>query len=140
MPGDYYPVNPIGVAHVPRLFVRNRRVAITIDGIDKGALGRVTMVMVSAMIVGRITVQGIDAWDVPFGVHALDRPVARGEEIGMFHLGSTVVLLLEKNAAGRWLASEGPILFGCPLSRAVESTTNGANRAYSGRDPLRGHG
>ena len=31
MPGDYYPVNTIGLRHVPNLFCRNRRVAISID-------------------------------------------------------------------------------------------------------------
>ena len=53
MPGDYYPVNAIGMRHVPNLFARNRRVAIEIDA--DGGLGRVTVVMVVAMIVGRIT-------------------------------------------------------------------------------------
>jgi phosphatidylserine decarboxylase len=148
LPGDYYPVNPIGVEHVPRLFVRNRRVAIAIDAVDRGpqagtpgrGLGRVTLVMVSAMIVGRITVEGIDAWDVPLGDHALDRPVARGEELGMFHLGSTVVMLLEKSAAGQWLASEGPILLGAPLAKAaVEASTNGEHARRSHERP-RGHG
>ncbi len=54
MPGDYFPVNAIGLSHVPNLFCRNRRVAIEIDA-DEG-LGRVTVVMVVAIIVGRITV------------------------------------------------------------------------------------
>jgi phosphatidylserine decarboxylase len=124
MPGDYFPVNSIGVEHVPRLFVRNRRVAI---GIDTADLGRVTMVMVSAMIVGRITLTGIDAWDVPLGERVVERPVARGDEIGMFHLGSTVVLLVERPAAGPWIAGEGPIRMGEALSRcAVEVGANGA--------------
>lgn len=92
IPGDLYPVNRIGERHVPRLFVRNSRAAIVID---TAGLGRVTVVMVGAVIVGRITVSGIDAPDVPPGAHPLDRPVARGDEIGIFHLGSTVVLLLQ---------------------------------------------
>src|SRR5207247_439954 len=64
MPGDYFPVNRIGMRHVKNLFARNRRVAVAIDTAD---LGRVTVILVAAMIVGRITVTGIDSRDVPFG-------------------------------------------------------------------------
>jgi len=102
LPGDYFPVNSVGVAHVPNLFARNRRVAIAIDTPDVSGLGRVTVVMVAAMIVGRITVSGIDARDVPFGHHAPHRPVRRGEEIGVFHLGSTAVVFFEGRAGGTW--------------------------------------
>jgi phosphatidylserine decarboxylase len=92
--GDLYTVNRIGEEHVPKLFVRNKRVSIVVE--TKG-LGRVTVVMVGAMIVGRITVTGIPEADVPAGLHPFPapRPVARGDELGIFHLGSTVVLLLE---------------------------------------------
>jgi phosphatidylserine decarboxylase len=98
LPGDYFPVNSIGERHVESLFSINRRVAIVIDTPTKG---RVTVVMVGAMIVGRITVSGIDARDVPLGVHTLDPafPVARGDEIGVFHLGSTAVVFVEKDKA-----------------------------------------
>ena len=66
MPGDLYPVNAIGERHVPLLFSRNRRVAIVID---TPALGRVTVVMVGAIIVGRITVNAVPGQDVPLGDH-----------------------------------------------------------------------
>jgi phosphatidylserine decarboxylase len=115
MPGDYFPVNSIGVKHVPNLFCRNRRVAIEIDA--DGGVGRVTVVMVVAMIVGRITTVGVQARDVPIGDHVFDPPlrVARGGEIGVFHLGSTAVVLVEPRAAGLWLASEGPTRYGAPV-------------------------
>jgi phosphatidylserine decarboxylase len=133
MPGDYFPVNAVGVRHVPQLFVRNRRVAIFIDAPD--GLGRVALVMVSAMIVGRITVTGVDAWDVPIGDHPMNMPIARGDELGMFHLGSTVALFLEKAAASEWLAPEGPIRLGRALSRGdvAHARANGAHQ-------LRGNG
>jgi phosphatidylserine decarboxylase len=116
MPGDYYPVNAIGVRHVANLFCRNRRVSIEIDA---PALGRVTVVMVVAMIVGRITTVGVDAPDVPLGDHAFRPPlaVAAGDEIGVFHLGSTAVVLVEKRAAGAWLVGEGPVRYGQALLR-----------------------
>jgi phosphatidylserine decarboxylase len=93
--GDLYPVNSIGERHIPQLFVRNQRVAIVID--TRG-LGRVTVVMVAAVIVGRVTVSalpGVPA--VPPGGHEIRPPksVVRGDEIGVFHLGSTAVVLLE---------------------------------------------
>jgi phosphatidylserine decarboxylase len=118
LPGDYFPVNSVGVRHVPNLFCRNRRVAIEIDA--EGGLGRVTVVMVVAMIVGRITTVGMDGPDVPFGDHPFEppRPVARGEEIGMFHLGSTAVVLVEAAAAGSWLLDEGNVRMGQGVLRA----------------------
>lgn len=118
MPGDYYPVNAIGVRHVHNLFVRNRRVAISIDTPPDSGLGRVTVVMVAAMVVGRITVTGIDARDVPVGDHSLSPPaaVARGDEIGIFRLGSTAVIFFERGVVDRWLVGEGPVRFGQPFA------------------------
>lgn len=128
MPGDYYPVNAIGVRHVHNLFVRNRRVAIVIDTPKDTGLGRVTVVMVAAMVVGRITVSGIDARDVPEGVHRYDPPLAvsRPDEIGIFHLGSTAVLFFEPGVVDRWVVSEGPVRFGQPLAAMKGTQVNGA--------------
>lgn len=92
--GDLYPVNRIGERYVPQLFVRNSRVVFPIE---TPGFGRVTAIMVGAVIVGRITATGLDFPDVPEGEHAFAEPrvIERGDEIGIFHLGSTVVLLLE---------------------------------------------
>ncbi len=97
MAGDLYPVNAIGEQHVPRLFAINRRVSVAID---TAHLGRVEVVFVGAMIVGRITLAHVDGRDVPIGVQVLgDAPeVARGDELGRFHMGSTVVLFFERGA------------------------------------------
>lgn len=112
--GDLYPVNAIGEQHVSQLFVRNQRAAIVID---TEGFGRVTAVMVGAVIVGRITVTGIDAPDVPAGVHTMSPPipVKKGDEIGIFHLGSTVVLLLEPGLSV--VRPTGPVRFGESLLR-----------------------
>jgi phosphatidylserine decarboxylase len=114
MPGDLYPVNAIGERHVPGLFARNRRVAIVIETERQG---RVTVVMVGAMIVGRITVRVIDARDVPLGLHPIDppAPVRRGDEIGTFHLGSTAVVLVERGVSAPWTRAPGSVLVGEPL-------------------------
>jgi phosphatidylserine decarboxylase len=115
MPGDLYPVNAIGERHVPLLFSKNRRVAIVID---TPALGRVTVVMVGAIIVGRITVNVIPGPDVPLGDHVLSpaRPVHKGEEIGIFHLGSTAIVFVERGAAARFDRATGPVRLGQSLA------------------------
>ena len=130
MPGDYFPVNAIGVRHVPNLFVRNRRVSFEIATPD---LGVVTLVMVSAMIVGRITAGAVEGHDVPFGDHTFPKPIriARGDEIGIFHLGSTVVLFLEKCASGRWVKTSGGIRYGEALHEAVRESTDLGVQAHA---------
>ena len=132
LPGDYFPVNSIGLEHVDNLFAINRRVAICIDTPASSGLGRVTVVMVAAIVVGRITVTGIDAHDVPMGTHRIDPParVERGDEIGIFHLGSTAVVFVEPSAALRWTAAEGPVQYGARIAAATglrsrKTTRNG---------------
>jgi phosphatidylserine decarboxylase len=116
IPGDLFPVNSIGERHIPRLFVRNNRVSIVID---TGGLGRIYVVMVGAVIVGRISVSVLPHPSVPPGDHVLDPParVERGDEIGTFHLGSTAVLLVEP---GITLArSVGSVRYGDSLLKAA---------------------
>jgi phosphatidylserine decarboxylase len=114
IPGDLYPVNAIGEEYFEGLFVRNNRVCICIDTPN---MGRVSVVMVGATIVGRISVSVIPEPAVPPGETRLEpaRPVSRGEEVGMFHLGSTAVVLFEPGVSiGRGL---GVIRMGEALSR-----------------------
>lgn len=114
IPGDLFPVNSIGERHVPQLFVQNSRVAIHLDA---PGFGRVIAVMVGAVIVGRMSVTGIDAADVPPGLHVFEPPraIERGDEIGIFHLGSTVVVLLEPGI--QLERQPGRILYGESLLR-----------------------
>lgn len=116
-PGDLFPVNSIGERHIPMLFARNRRVAICIDSTTQG---RVTVVMVGAIVVGRITVTGVDERDVPVGEHRLEPGlrVERGDEIGMFHLGSTAVVFVEPGKALPWGIESGPVRMGQSLHGA----------------------
>jgi phosphatidylserine decarboxylase len=115
MPGDLFPVNAIGERHVPLLFSKNRRVAIVID---TPALGRVTVVMVGAIIVGRITVSAMPGQDVPLGDHVLSppQPVQKGQEIGIFHLGSTAIVFVERGSAARFARATGPVRLGQSLA------------------------
>ena len=96
VPGLLFPVNAMGVRSVPGLFTRNERVVVLIE---TEAHGRVAVVLVGATNVGRIqlafaeleTNRGRAA-----GSFAPPRPLAvrRGDELGVFNLGSTVVLLV----------------------------------------------
>ncbi|HEX6558500.1 MAG TPA: archaetidylserine decarboxylase [Longimicrobiales bacterium] len=103
VPGRLLPVNAPSVAHVPELFAINERLVCYIDS----ALGRIAVVAVGAYNVGRIAAAFDAAWAAQGwvtnrrGAHPETRtyvpPVAvgTGAEIMAFHLGSTVVLLLE---------------------------------------------
>jgi len=105
MPGRLYPVNALAVRHVDRLFAVNQRVVIEVDS---EAFGSMAVVLVGATNVGRISLTFEDLGAVP-SIHSdLIQParridVRRGDELGAFHLGSTVVLL----AKGPRLASAG---------------------------------
>ena len=115
IPGDLYPVNSIGEKHVPKLFVKNQRVAVTVE---TERLGPVVVVFVGAMIVGKITIAAIGGNDTPLGLHRVEPalPVHRGDELGAFHLGSTIVLLTGKGVA--FSRRTGPVRYGesllCP--------------------------
>jgi phosphatidylserine decarboxylase len=96
MPGRLYPVNALGVGSVPGLFTRNERVTVFVESPDHGA---VAVVLVGAANVGRI---GLSFTDLVTNTGraggafqpASAVPIERGDEIGVFNLGSTVVLLL----------------------------------------------
>jgi phosphatidylserine decarboxylase len=110
--GDLYPVNSIGEQHVPNLFVKNQRVAMFVD---MGSRGRAVVVMVGAMIVGKITVRAIAGNTTPLGDHRIEPAISlrRGDEIGTFHLGSTVVMLLSPGTTLR--RPPGPVRYGQSL-------------------------
>ena len=96
VPGRLFPVNAAGVRSIPGLYTRNERVALFLD---TEAHGPVAVVLVGAANVGRMSLAFADLATnagrppgrvVPAGPVAL----RRGDEIGAFNLGSTVVLLV----------------------------------------------
>ena len=107
IPGALLPVNEPSVIHVADLFPRNERVVCMIDG----PLGRVAVVAVGAYNVGRISTAFDADWAGAGGSVANrgrtvaetrrydpPRPVRQGDEIMAFHLGSTIVALIEPGA------------------------------------------
>jgi phosphatidylserine decarboxylase len=106
--GTLWPVNRAAVEQIDRLFCVNERVITYVEG----PLGRVAVVMVGATNVGHITVAYDEALQAnrncPAGARQYEPPVrvARGDELGTFHLGSTVVLLFADQSVE--LTSFGP--------------------------------
>ncbi len=101
VPGKLFPVNQIGLRIVDNLFIQNERLT-TIIRTSKGH--HVAVVKVGATCVGRISlsydafatnVQKCEAFS-----KKLPSPISikSGEEIGVFELGSTVVVLFEQDA------------------------------------------
>lgn len=111
VPGTLFPVNAIGLEHVSKLFARNERVALQQD---TQRFGKVVTVMVGAIGVGRISVNFFDLMTNTGQTDGLvqefshDAPLLqRGGELGVFHLGSTVILFFPKTPAVKFLLAEG---------------------------------
>lgn len=99
IPGKLFSVNAFGVRNIDNLFAVNERLVNYFDT----AAGKVAYIMVGAMNVGRIRVvydefatntKKTSAFYKPY-----DKPheFQKGDEIGRFELGSTVILLFEKD-------------------------------------------
>lgn len=105
VPGTLYPVNKASSEREPALFARNERVVTFLEG-DPGFFA---VVMVAAIGVGHITL----SYDPEAATHAHgvgDAAVrvktyqdgggprlGKGEELGIFHLGSTAIILFERD-------------------------------------------
>jgi phosphatidylserine decarboxylase len=89
-------VNGLAIRHVDNLFAVNERVSILIDSPE---FGPVAVIMVGAANVGRMSLAFADLVTNSGLPGALTQPpapipIARGQELGAFNLGSTVVLLV----------------------------------------------
>lgn len=97
VPGHLFPVNPYAVENIDQLFAVNERL---ITYVENDVMGRVGIVMVGATCVGRMSLtfhhhvtngkfRRRESFELP------DPVVCRaGDELGMFNLGSTVVLVI----------------------------------------------
>jgi phosphatidylserine decarboxylase len=95
-PGELFSVNAKTEAGVERLFCRNERLVMRFDT----TVGPVAMVMVGALIVASIETV-FDSPQSPYvneKITTHDRHFARGDEVGRFLLGSTVILVLPRDA------------------------------------------
>lgn len=97
LPGSLFPVNKLGVSYVPGLFARNERWITYIQT----AYGRIALVKVGAFMVGSVQVlydEQPNDKKLKNKYHAYqnqDLTLDKGEEIGFFQFGSTVICLFE---------------------------------------------
>ncbi|WP_133405524.1 archaetidylserine decarboxylase [Parashewanella tropica] len=104
VPGELFSVNPLTAENVPGLFARNERVV----AIFETEIGPIAMVLVGATIVASIETvwagtvtppagKQVFTWEYPTeGKDAIT--LQKGEEMGRFKLGSTIVMCFEKDA------------------------------------------
>jgi phosphatidylserine decarboxylase len=105
VPGDLFSVNPLTAQNVPNLFARNERVV----AIFETEIGPLAMVLVGATIVASIETiwagtvtppagKDVFSWNYKTsGENAIT--LKKGEEMGRFKLGSTVILAWGANKA-----------------------------------------
>ena len=123
VPGARYPVNPLSVRTVPRLFMRNERLVTYLDT----PAGEMALVMVAATGVGNITVSYEPGLSTPAGgpdrgacFYEQEKPLAKGEELGMFHLGSTVIMLMEPGRVRIDVPAGTPVRLGEAIGRLTQ--------------------
>ncbi|MAQ15531.1 MAG: phosphatidylserine decarboxylase [Sandaracinus sp.] len=125
VPGTLYPVNSIGLTHVPQLFAVNERVAIVQDS---STHGEVTTVMVGAIGVGRIGLS-FDSVETNVGHEPGPRdyggdgpPMDRAEELGVFYLGSTAIVFVGPESPLEIVIGEGEhVRVGQAIARKVSA-------------------
>lgn len=131
VPGTLFPVNEIGLAHVPRLFARNERVVVEQHSVKHGA---VATVMVGAIGVGRITLAFDDEMVTNCGSvfgervwNDRDAPsLGLGAELGAFHLGSTVIVFTSPASGLSFVRRAGEtVRFGEALMRKQARRSSG---------------
>ncbi|PAY03134.1 phosphatidylserine decarboxylase [Pseudoalteromonas sp. HM-SA03] len=128
VPGDLFSVNPLTAQNVPNLFARNERVVAIFDT----EIGPLSMVLVGATIVASIETiwagtvtppagRDVFTWTYPAeGDNAIT--LKKGEEMGRFKLGSTVILAWGANKA-EFLDSQNPetvTRMGTPFAKIAE--------------------
>lgn len=99
VPGALWPVNPASVRTVPGLFAANERLVTVLES----PLGRCAIVAVGATVVGRVHAYydpTVPYTNLPGAAprrhdYGTPLPVEKGQELGAFEMGSTVILLFE---------------------------------------------
>lgn len=116
IPGLLWPVNEWSVHNIRRLFNLNERVVMNFTS----PMGRWSLVFVGATNVGHITIS-VDPsittnrwmWHAPTDRHySPPLPIQPGEELGIFHLGSTVICIFEKTFPKMFNGATKTVKFG----------------------------
>jgi phosphatidylserine decarboxylase len=122
IPGSLFSVAPYTVRQVPRLFARNERVVSLFDT-THGMMG---IVLVGAMLVSSMQTVWSGVVTPPRGKRITSGEwtrrnikLSKGQEMGRFNMGSTVILLLPPGAVSHLenYGPEDPVLMGHRLGR-----------------------
>jgi phosphatidylserine decarboxylase len=117
VPGELFSVNPLYTKNIPELFSRNERVVCLFET----ECGKMAVVFVGATIVRSIITSwaGVVAPNrssqiTTFDYRQQNIQFAKGDEIGRFMMGSTVICLFEKNKTAfiDTLENEQPVRMG----------------------------
>lgn len=101
IPGDVWNVNPAALARVDRLYCRNERAVIDMRLADGTPIA---LVPVAAVLVAGLKLRFLDfhRTEAP-RTYPCNARVAKGEEMGMFEHGSTIIVLAPRG----WRLAEG---------------------------------
>jgi phosphatidylserine decarboxylase len=134
LPGRLFSVNRVTTGLVPRLFARNERVVCLFDG----ETGPMAVILVGAIFVGSMDTvwagqitprRGRTPARETCGAHSFVE-LAKGEEMGRFNMGSTVILLFPPGAV-EWepdLHPGQPVRMGQRLGRIRATVPVGRTR------------
>ena len=103
VPGELFSVNPLTAQNIPNLFARNERVVALFDT----EIGKMAMVLVGATIVASIETVWSGTVTPPAGKNVqhwsyekdneASVQLSKGDELGRFKLGSTIVVCFEQD-------------------------------------------
>jgi len=140
VPGELFSVNPVTARGVPGLFARNERVVCVFEH----ARGPFVLVLVGATIVGSMATVWHGVVNSPraraprsWSYRPDEVRLRKGDEMGRFLLGSTVVLLFPPSFHRfhpRWVAG-GAVRLGEPMGLAIERAIAGVDGDLIGDDP-----
>lgn len=110
IPGKLFSVSPLSARMTPDLFARNERVVTLFDTaagpLALALVGAINVASIETVWAGAVTpprARAVKAWRYPdAGPEAVT--LAKGEELGRFNMGSTVILLFGPDRA-RWDAT-----------------------------------
>ena len=120
--GPLYPVNAVGIQRVPGLFARNERIV----GHCQTEFGPAAILMVGATCVGHMRVAFSDLASNEGRPTAALTPLSpyfgqsRGDEFGVFEMGSTVVLVFARPDIAPCLDVPSPVRQGQGILRVPE--------------------